>query len=127
MVLVDSSVWIDFLRGDAVTAARLRTAADRESLAVTGMVLHEVLRGCRTPAQFARFEREMGLWTRLPEQEADFVESARIYAKLRWAGVTIPASDCLIAAVAMRLDLRLYAEDNDFKQIPGLKLYEPPN
>jgi predicted nucleic acid-binding protein len=126
VILVDSSVWVDFLRGEERAARRLRAVADREPLAVSGMILHEVLRGSRTPAQFNRYQREMELWHRVPETGADFVESARLYARLRWAGDTVPASDCLVATVALRLALPLYAEDDDFRRIPGLKLYTPP-
>lgn len=127
MLLVDSSVWVDFLRGNEHVARRLRMAAESDALAVSGMILHEVLRGSRTQAQLARFEREMGLWERVAEIEADFVEAARLYARLRWSGATVPASDCLVAAVALRLDLRLYAEDDDFDRIPGLQRYTPPS
>ncbi len=126
MILVDSSVWVDFLRGDERTACRLRAAAGREPLAVSGMILHEVLRGSRTQAQFSRFEREMRLWHRIVETEDDFVAAARLYARLRWAGDTVPASDCLVAAVALRAAVPLYAEDNDFLRIPGLNLHQPP-
>jgi hypothetical protein len=126
MILVDSSVWIDFLRGNTATATRLAKAAENERLAVSGYILHEVLRGCRTQAQFDRYQREMQLWERVAEAEADFVRSAQLYAKLRWSGVTVPASDCLIAATALRLNWPLFTEDADFTHIPNLRLYQAP-
>ena len=44
---------------------------------------------------------------------------------LRWNGITIPPTDCLIAVVAIRRKLLLYANDSDFDNIPGLRRYTP--
>lgn len=59
------------------------------------------------------------------EQPQDFVEAARIYAKLRWKGVTVPPADCLIAAVARRCRLLVCADAPHFEHIPGLRRYQP--
>jgi predicted nucleic acid-binding protein len=67
----------------------------------------------------------MALWDVEREEPADFVEAARVFARLRWRGTTIPPTDCLIAAVALRRKLLLYANDTDFDDIPGLRRYKP--
>jgi predicted nucleic acid-binding protein len=63
----------------------------------------------------------------MPEGETpeDFMEAARIFSELRWKGITIPPSDCLIASVAKRLKLAFYAHDPDFDLIPHLVRYRP--
>lgn len=41
------------------------------------------------------------------------------------SGITVPPSDCLVAAVARRRKLHLYANDSDFDEIPDLNRYTP--
>lgn len=124
-VLVDSSTWIDFLGGDVRAVAALATLRQTHHIVICGTVKQEVLQGSRDAKALARLEREMSIWRYEAEQPEDFVEAARTYATLRWKGVTVPASDCLIAAVARRLGARLAATDPHFTAIPGVRLWAP--
>lgn len=124
-MLVDASVWIDFLQGrhDVVAALNLLITSGR--VVVCGQILQEVLQGSRDEKAFAKLEEQMALWHTEVEAPADFVEAARVFAHQRWRGVTIPPTDCLVAAVALRRQLLLYANDTDFDEIPDLKRYRP--
>jgi predicted nucleic acid-binding protein len=124
-VLVDSSVWIDFLDGRAETVKALNHLIKAGRVVVCGQVRQEVLQGSRDEKAFTKLEAHMALWDAEAEQSADFIEAARVFARLRWGGITIPPSDCLIAAVAIRRKLLLYANDSDFDGIPGLRRYKP--
>ena len=125
-VLVDTSVWIDFFRGteSAVTAMAWITKTKR--VVICGQVKQEVLQGSRDAKAFQKLEKQMSIWDYEAEAPEDFLEAARIFAALRWKGVTIPPSDCLIAAVARRLSLELYASDPDFDSIPGISRLQVP-
>ena len=124
-VLVDTSVWIDFLDGreESVTALNLLIKSGR--VVVCGQIRQEVLQGSRDDKAFAKLEAEMSLWGSETEEPADFIEAARVFSRLRWNGITIPPTDCLIAAVAIRRNLLLYANDSDFDDIPALRRYRP--
>jgi len=124
-VLVDASVWTDFLRGDDDTVRALNLLIKSGRVVVCGQVLQEVLQGSRDDKAFARLEGQMRLWHVEAEEPADFIEAARVFARLRWQGVTIPPTDCLMAAIAVRRKLLLYANDSDFDAIPGLRRYQP--
>jgi hypothetical protein len=124
-ILVDSSTWIDFLVGDPRAVAMLGLLKQSRAVVICGTVKQEVLQGSRDAKALARLEREMSIWRYEAERPEDFVEAARIYAALRWKGVTVPASDCLIAAVARRLGARVAATDPHFAAIPGVRLWEP--
>jgi hypothetical protein len=58
----------------------------------------------------------------------DFEEAARIYRDSRSAGKSVRSlMDCLIAAVALREELSLLAQDRDFgaiREVTGLRLEE---
>ncbi len=122
-VLVDTSVWIDFLKGKDEAVRGLGSLMKNGRIVISGQVLQEVLQGSRNQMAFRKLADDMELWKMEPEQPEDFVEAARIFARLRWKGVTIPPSDCLIAAVAIRNNCPLYARDTDFEAIPGLRLF----
>jgi predicted nucleic acid-binding protein len=87
--------------------------------------MQDVLQGSRDERAFKKLETEMAIWEAVSEQPADFVDAARIFARLRWKGITIPPTDCLVAAVAIRRGLHLYARDMDFDHIPNLHRYTP--
>jgi predicted nucleic acid-binding protein len=122
-VLVDSSVWIGFFGGDARAIGALTALKDAHRIVICGQIKQEVLQGSRDAKALARVEREMAIWDYEAEQPADFVVAAGMYANLRWKGLTIPAADCLIAAVAKRCDMRVCAIDPHFERIPGVRLY----
>ena len=122
-VLVDTSVWIDYLDGREASVKGLNLLIKSGRVAACGQIRQEVLQGSRDDKAFAKLDAQMALWASEAEEPADFIEAARIFARLRWSGMTIPPTDCLIAAVAIRRKLPLYANDNDFDDIPGLSRY----
>lgn len=123
-VLVDTSAWIDYFAGDEHVKRALEAAMDDGRVEICGQILQEVLQGTRDDRSFEKLERDMSIWTREAETPEDFVEAARVYARLRWKGLTVPPSDCLIAALAKRCKLEVYATDPHFAQIPGLRLLD---
>ena len=121
-VLVDTSAWIDFLIGDAAAVALLGRLKESSRIVICGQVRQEVLQGSRDRKAFAKLERALSIWDDEAEQPEDFVNAARLYAELRWKGVTVPAADCLVATVAKRLGVRVCATDPHFNEIPGIEL-----
>jgi len=122
---VDTSVWIDFLNGEEQAVSALGALMKTRRIVICGQIKQEVLQGSRDAKAFARLEREMSIWEYEAEEAGDFVEAARIFSQLRWKGITLPPSDCLIAALAKRLKLRVYARDTDLNHIPQLPQYHP--
>ena len=122
MVLVDTSVWIDFLRGAPTPrVAALESLLEGEDLVGTApIILQEVLQGADSPQRFEQWRREFsGLVCYLPLDPVDtHVETARLYAACRRAGKTPRSSnDCLIARIALEHDLVLLEDDRDFDSI----------
>ena len=125
-MLVDSSVWIDFLRGGASleTRALLQALRQREPIWIAPPILQEVLQGADTVNRFARWERTLGELPLVsdPDPRALARDAARLYARCRWQGITIrSANDCLIAQYAMRSNLALLHRDRDFNAIAGVE------
>ena len=121
MILVDTSVWVEYLRATGSTAAvRLRHLLDGElgQIAMCEPVAMEILAGA-ADAHLAKLERLVnGLPSLRVEDAVDFRVAAQMYRAARRSGHTIRSiNDCLIAAVAMRHGAQLMHRDADFEII----------
>jgi predicted nucleic acid-binding protein len=127
MVLVDTTVWIDFLSARSYPHEKTleNLIFNREDLCICGIVLTEVLQGIREDSEFRRTRDLFGNLIFLPMGYSIFLRSAEIYRALRKKGITIrKAVDCIIAAVAIENDIPLLHNDKDFVPIEkhlGLK------
>ena len=117
MILVDSSVWIDFLRArDTRQTSFLNTVLGTDRLVTADLVLTEVLQGCRDESAAAIAAEELlacDLVTVGGEQVA--LEAARYYRVLRAKGITVRRTmDTLIATRCIVDGLDLLYADRDF-------------
>jgi predicted nucleic acid-binding protein len=125
-MLVDSSVWIAYLRGDhLIEVAQLTEALEQGNpVWLAPPILQEVLQGADSPDRFNRWDRVLG---ELPMVLApDIREAARsaahLYGRCRWAGVTPrSANDCLIAMHAIFAGMPLLHRGRDFDLIAGVE------
>ena len=118
MILVDSSVWIDFFRG-AVTpqTERLDALLGSELLLVLDLVLAEVLQGFTSERDFNQARKLMTSLEviELGGQETA-IQAARNFRTLRSLGVTIRKTiDTLIATRCIERDYALLFSDRDFE------------
>lgn len=122
-VLIDSSVWINYFRpGKSIVAAAVNILLDEDRVALCGMVELEILQGLRGKEHDLVRDLFKALHY-IETYREDFILAGTTLNQLRQKGITIPASDCLIAAQCLRLHYSLYTLDNDFKQIHSLKQF----
>ena len=118
MVLVDTSSWIHMLRADGDKAIRARVEALLEAGTACWcpMVRLELWNGAgdRDRKTLLDFERHL---TELPITSGVWTLAVGLAQKARKAGVTVPASDILIAACAQFHNARLEHSDTDFDQL----------
>lgn len=117
MILVDSSVWIDFFRGNPAPQAEwLDRNLGVEGLVVGDLILAEVLQGFKVERGFNEARKLLGQLERIEVAGFDVaVAAARNYRKLRSAGVTVRGTvDVLIATRCIASGLRLLHNDRDF-------------
>ena len=132
MFLVDTSVWIGYLR-DAYAApvSWFREILDRGyPFGLTSAIYQEILQGADSEKSFERLDEYLS--TQVFYEPLDPLESyreaARLYFRCRREGVTIRSTlDCLIARVAIEHGLILVHHDRDFEYIaavvPELRLF----
>lgn len=118
MILVDSSVWIDYLRGIATPQTdRLDQLLGAALIVMGDLVLTEVLQGCATDRQFNDVRRALDAFELVTIGGADVaVEAARNCRRLRALGVTVRKTvGTLIATRCLVNDYELLHSDRDFE------------
>jgi len=116
-VLVDTTVWIAWLRGKATrTTARLGHLLDEGEALLAPVILQEILQGARSPQALATLRAEFGALPMLLPAVDTYADA--LYARCRWQGCT-PRSphDCLIAQLAIDHRLALLHDDREFEHI----------
>ena len=117
MILVDSSVWIEFFRDQPTRQAQwLDRNLAVEGLVVGDLILAEVLRGFRQDRGFNEARRLLGKLEQMTLGGAELaVEAARNLRKLRSRGVTVRGTIAVIIATrCIANGLRLLHSDRDF-------------
>ena len=131
MILVDSSVWIDFFNGRstesvAILAQLLDEAA--APLAIADLALFEVLRGFRFERDYLAAERVLRALDVVPIGGDALCRAAALhYRDLRARGITIASPiDLLQASYCIENNFALLHSDSDFdamETLRGLKVW----
>jgi predicted nucleic acid-binding protein len=117
VILVDSSVWIDFFRGTQTAASeKLDRILDTERLYVGDLIMTEVLQGFREEADFKAAKKTLESFTMIEIGGADVaVQAAQNFRFLRARGLTVRKTiDTLIATRCIKNGFRLLHSDRDF-------------
>ena len=125
MYLVDTSVWVDYLRGTATrqVLALKGLLAGEEIVGVAPIIVQEILQGADSDERFEKWRKYFsGLCCYAPADPLEsHIAAARLYHACRRAGKTPRSSnDCLIARIAIEHGLVLLEDDRDFTAIAGV-------
>jgi predicted nucleic acid-binding protein len=117
MILVDTSIWIELLRG------RLETPdldLVLHHFAHCPPIIQEILQGIGTETPVPRIQQNLLAFPTLsnPIPLELYLEAAAIYRLGRRKGISLSSSnDCLIAAVAIHHKVPVWHRDRDFSAI----------
>jgi predicted nucleic acid-binding protein len=131
MILVDTTVWIDYFNGQQTpeTDSLDHLLANQEIL-VGDIILAEVLQGFRRDEDFETARQALSKLTQVGMLNHMLaIQSARNYRHLRKSGITIRKTlDCLIATYCIENKVSLLHTDRDFdpfEQYLGLQVIHP--
>ena len=121
-LFVDTSVWSLALRRDAPAALaevdELRRALESgEEIAMTGLVLQELLQGFAGPRARDRVIQRFSALPFLSPDRQDHIAAADLRNRCRRAGVQVGTIDAILAQLCLRYDLTLLTTDRDFHRI----------
>lgn len=131
MVIVDSSVWIDYFSGVRNAQTEwLDREAESQRFGLTAFILCEVLQGVRDESQAARIEAELRRFEILNNDDTVVaIRAAQNYRTIRATGRTVRSTiDSLIAAFCIEHGHALLHRDRDFdafEDLCGLVVVHP--
>jgi hypothetical protein len=118
VILVDSSVWIDYFRGSQTPQCeRLDVLLGTEPLAIGDLILAEVLQGFTSDKAFNQAKRLLTslVVTDLGGQEVA-IQAAKNFRALRALGITVRKTiDTVIATRCIKSGFTLLHADRDFE------------
>lgn len=122
MILVDTSVLIDYFKGMENRPAKKfhQVLESNIPFGISHLIYMEVLQGSQTYKDFNLLKKYLITQTfyEVKNGRESYAEAARMYLKLRKKGITVKSTiDCLIARVAVENELFLLHNDADFDRI----------
>lgn len=131
MILVDTSVWIDFLK-DANSRQRQvlhKLIEEEEDICLTEIIVTEILQGIKKDKDFQALKSYLQEFPIVkPKGVETYIQAAQIYRNCRKKGKTVRKTiDCVIAAICIENRLTLFHNDSDFDAIGAsttLKVYK---
>lgn len=131
MVIVDTTVWTDYLNGIQTPQTDwLDAEVERQRLGLTELILCEILQGVENDEQATETQRELLKFEVMSMSGIDLaVAAAQNYRHLRAKGRTVRKTvDCLIATFCLANGHTLLHNDRDFdpfEEILGLRVVHP--
>ena len=131
MILVDTSVLIDFFKGiknESVSCLK-NVIKQQIPFGITSIVYQEILQGTNTRKEYTLLKEYLNCQRFFHPKDpiSTYEKAAMIYFSCRKKGITVRSTiDCLIAQVAIEHDAFLLQNDKDFEYMAplvGLKLY----
>lgn len=128
MVLVDSSVWIDYLGFQSSKVQLSLEALIRPSnqVVITGVIYQEVLQGIKNQRSFQLIRKLLEQLSFLIPNAQTHYQAAELFRSLASRGKINSTIDTLIAALAIQNRISLFTLDTDFRfiaQHSDLRLY----
>ncbi len=131
MILVDTSVLIDFLRGidNKSTRKFKKVLTQKIPFGITSVIFQEILQGAKSEQEYSTLKTYLETQRFFyPLHAVDsFAQAAKLYLACRKKGITVRSTiDCLIAQIAIEHNLLLLHNDSDFEaiaKVARLKFY----
>jgi len=131
LILVDTSIWIDFFNKEKSTQAKKLEALieQEESICLVDLILTEILQGIKDDILFEKTRDHLLNFPIFKAKSLDtYIYAADIYRLCRKKGLSIRKTiDSLIASIALENNLEIFHNDRDFDNIAlctRLKIFE---
>jgi len=117
-VLVDTSIWVDYLRGvTPIVAEKVDRLLSDAEVCVPKIVLVELLQGAKSDREVAAVEDFLGAFTIIDQGPDTWLEAGKLSRRLRSRGQTIHLIDCYIAVIGDENGCAVFTLDEHFREI----------
>lgn len=127
MVLVDSSVWVEYLgpRASAVDQKLESLIRPANQAVITGIIFQEILQGIRNQKSYQLTRKLLSRLPLLIAGSETHIKAAEIFRSLSSKGRKPTTIDVFIASLAIENKIPLFTLDEDFQMMTsqGLKFF----
>ena len=120
-MIVDTSVWIDFLNAQENVETRLLEEAIQEDgpVFLTGLILTEILQGIREVRRYTLIRDDLLAFPLIePSAPDSYLAAADLYRRARRRGLRVRSVvDCVIAATAIEAEQPILHRDRDYSAL----------
>ncbi len=117
-VVVDTPRWIEYFnRPGTERASAVETLIREDRATLAGVILAEILQGARTKEEFSELRSALAAVIWVVTTDESYARAGRLGFELRRRGVTVPITDCVIAAVAESVGGSILTLDGHFEEL----------
>jgi predicted nucleic acid-binding protein len=125
LILVDTSVWIHFLRGSGIQfQERIVPLIMADKLVTTPIVIMEILRGAKSQKDYDKLSKDLAALRCFDVSANVWKRAGKLGYTLRHKGLNAPLTDTLIAAVAQEHNVSLLHDDRHFEMIASISPFK---
>lgn len=110
MILVDTSVWVNFLKGRPLFFPTLHTLLETQAVVATACVFGELLQGAKNSREQNMI---LGYWENVPKRDEDgiWIEAGVLSANHKWFSQGVGLIDAFLICFARTYQLQLWTLD----------------
>lgn len=115
MIIVDTSIWIEFLKGNSQFQKDMSTLLESRSVLVLEGIFAELFRGVKNKTELQTLEQ---YWTLLPkiEEKNLLIEAGKLSNTKKFYSTGLSIIDCYILAAAIRTGSGIWTLDKALKE-----------
>lgn len=116
-VLVDTSVWIHYFRGNEPFYSKVGQLLNDDHICTTGIIIAERLQGAKSEKERKSLRSFPSVFPVIGDHVSLWIDAGELSARLRGRGLTIGLADCFIAVVALKNRIPVFTEDGHFAEL----------
>lgn len=123
-IIVDTSIWIEYFKNNQKYVPFIEDNLNLENILISGPIISELLHGIKSEKEYKLLSESISA---VPYAECvydDWIKTGETLYNLKKKGITVPLTDILISAIAIRHDASVLSLDKHFKSIDMIKLIE---
>ena len=121
LIIIDTSVWIHFLRGSGVQfQERLVPLIMADRLATISVIIMEILIGAKSQKEYDKLSKDLASVRCFDVSAKVWQRACKLGYTLRHKGINAPLTDTLIAAVAQEYNALLLHDDRHYEMIAAI-------
>ncbi len=121
-IIIDTSVWIEYFKNNQDYVPFIEDGLNLENILISGLIISELLHGIKSEKEYKLLSESISA---VPYAECiyeDWIRTGEILYNLKKKGISVPLTDVLISAIAIRYNASVLTLDKHFKNIARIKL-----